>query len=123
MNATIDYLRSNRKWLVRDYVVWGDNGTFEADMILTEIVSGDDRVVFNREFTGETAQTVIYQDLVDHRGNRLPEVINNPEIVLIPKNHVGSFILGGIGEKSFRIGKDLNQLSNSVVDLLIMEMN
>jgi hypothetical protein len=123
MNTTIDFLKSNRKWLVPNFVVWGDNGTFEADMIMTEFISGDERIVFNHEFTGETAQTVTYKDLVDHRGNQLPEEIVNPEIILIPRNPVSSFILGTVGEKSFRISKDSKQLSNSVVDLLIMEMN
>jgi hypothetical protein len=123
MNTTIDYLKSNRKWLVRNHLVWGDNETFEADMMLTEAVAGDDRVVFSREFTGETAQTVNFKDLVDHRGNYLPEKINNPEIILIHRNPIGSFILGGVSDKSFRISKVSNQLSNSLVDLLIMEMN
>jgi hypothetical protein len=123
MNTTIDFLKSNRKWLVPNFVVWGDNGTFEADMIMTEFISGDERIVFNHEFTGETAQTVTYKDLVDHRGNQLPEEIVNPEIILIPRNPVSSFILGTVGEKSFRISKDSKQLSNSMVDLLIMEMN
>jgi len=102
MNTTIDYLKSNRKWLVRDYIVWGDNGAFEADMIMTEFVSGDERIVFSHEFTGETAQTVIFKNLVDHRGNQLPEKIDNPEVILVPKNPVRSFILGSIGGKSFR---------------------
>ena len=123
MNTTIDYLRSNRKWLVRDYVVSGDNGTFEADMIMTEFISGDERVVFNHEFTGETAQTVVFQNLIDHRGNQLPAKISNPEVILIPRNPIRSFILGNVGEKSFRISKDSSLLSNSIVDLLIMEMN
>ncbi len=123
MNATIDYLKSNRKWLVRNFVVWGDNSTFEADLMMTEFVAGDERIVFNREFTGETAQTVIFKNLVDHRGNQLPENIKNPEIILIPRNPVGSFILGNVGEKTFRISKDFLQMSNSMVDLLIMEMN
>jgi hypothetical protein len=123
VNTTIDFLRSNRKWLVRDYVVWGDNGTFEADMLMTEFVPGDERIVFNHEYTGETAQTVTYKNLVDHRGNPLPETIANPEVILIPRNPMRSFILGNVGEKSFRISKDSNSLSNSVVDLLIMEMN
>ena len=123
MNTTIDYLKSNRKWLVRNFVVWGDNGTFEADMIMTEFVSGDERIVFSHEFTGETAQKVNFKNLIDHRGNQLPEKIVNPEIILIPRNPVTSFILGNVGEKSFRISKDSNQLSNSLVDILIMEMN
>lgn len=120
---TIDYLKSNRKWLVRDFVVWGDNGTFEADMLMTEFVSGDDRIVINHEFTGETAQTVIFQNLIDHRGNQLPSKITNPEVILIPRNPIRCFILGNVGEKSFRISKDSDLLSNSVVDLLIMEMD
>ena len=123
MNTTIDYLRSNRKWLVRDYVVWGDNGTFEADLMMTEFEAGDERVVFSREFTGETAQTVQFKNLVDHRGNSLPESINHPEVIVIPKNAVRSFILGNVGNKSFRISKDSSGISFSLVDLLVMEMN
>lgn len=123
MNTTIDYLKSNRKWLVRDYTVWGDNGTFEADIVLTESVSGSNRVVFNHEFTGAGAQLVIFADLVDHRGNQLPGSIDNAEIILISKNPISSFILGSIGPKSFRVSKDSSQPSDSVVDFLIMEMN
>lgn len=123
MNTTVDFLKSNRKWLVPNFVVWGDNGTFEADMIMTEFVAGDERVVFSHEYTGETAQTVIFKNLVDRRGNNLPEKIANPEVILIPRNPIASFILGTVGEKSFRISKDSRELSDSVVDLLIMEMN
>jgi hypothetical protein len=123
MSVTIDYLKSNRKWLVRNFVAWGDSGTFEVDMMMTEFVPGDERIVLNREFTGETAQTVFFKDLVDHRGNQLPEKINNPEVIPIPRNPVGSYILGNVGEKSFRISKDSLQMSNSLVDLLIMEMD
>ncbi len=123
MNSTIDYLKSNRKWLVRDYTVWGDNGTFEADMVLTEFNSGNNRVVFNHEFTGAGAQLVNFADLVDHRGNQLPSSINNAEIILISKGPIPSFILGSVGLKSFRVSKDSSQPSDAVVDFLIMEMN
>ena len=123
MNTTFDYLKSNRKWLVRDYVVWGDNGSFEADMILTELNSGANRVVYNHEYTGSGAQLVNYADLIDHRGNQLPVSINNPEIILVPKNPVSSFILGSIGNKSFRISKDSKEPSDSMVDLVILEMD
>ena len=123
MNTTIDYLKSNRKWLVKNHLVWGDSETFEADMILTEYVAGDERIVFSREFTGETAQTVNFKDLTDHRGNYLPEKINNPAVLIVPRNLVRSFILGSVGEKSFRISKETGLLSSSLVDLLIMEMN
>ena len=123
MNSTIDYLKSNRKWLVRDFAIWGDNGTFEADLLLTEFVSGDERIIFTREFTGDTAQTVYFGNLIDHRGNRLPKDIKNPEVIIIPKNPVMGFILGNVGEKSFRISKDATAQSYALVDLLIMEMN
>ena len=123
MNTTFDYLKSNRKWLVRDYVVWGDNGAYEADMILTEFNSGSGRVVYNHEFTGSGPQLVNFADLIDHRGNQLPASINNPEIILVPKNRVSSFIPGSIGNKSFRISKDSKEPSDSMVDLVILEMN
>ncbi len=52
MNITLDYLTGNRKWLVRDFVVWGDTGSLEAAMIATETEESSKRVAFMRENSG-----------------------------------------------------------------------
>ena len=123
MNVTLDYLISNRKWLIRDYHIWGYAGNFEADMFMTETDSPVSRVVFLQEFVGGAGQIVEFADLLDHRGNRLPSSINNAEIILIPKNAISAFVLGTAGPASFRVARAPQQAADAIVDLLIMEMN
>lgn len=121
MNTTLSYLTGNRKWLVRDFVVWGDSGSIDAAIIATESGPLEGRVVFLYELAGGLAQVVEFSDLVDHRGNQLPESIVNAEIVLVPKNEMHSFIVGAVGPSSFRIAKSFGE--PAMADLLIMEMN
>jgi len=123
MNITMDYLRSNRKWLVRDYTVWGDNGNYQADMVLTEENAPNDRVIFHHQYSGGIPQIVNFADLTDHRGNQIPTMIKNAHIILIAKSPIQSFILGPVGSTSFHIAKPSTQSGDSIVDILIMEMN
>lgn len=123
MNVTLDYLKSNRKWLIRDYRVWGDDGAFEADMLMTEIAPSTSRVVFLHQYSGGNGQVVNFADLLDHRGNQLPSTVSNAEVIIIPKNAVAAFIPGSIGPTSFRIAKSNRQPADAVVDLLVMEMS
>ncbi len=123
MNITLDYLTGNRKWLIRDYTVWGDAGSLDGDLMLTEYKSGENRVVFMHEYSGGNSQIVDFADLLDHRGNQLPTTINKPLVIIIPKNQIGAFILGAVGPTSFRIARKKEEPSNSLVDLLILEMN
>jgi hypothetical protein len=123
MNVTYDYLTGNRKWLVRDYIVWGDSGTLDTAILATECGPSDNRLVILRELCGEQAQVVEFADLIDHRGNALPETIANAEIVIIPKNETSAFVVGAIGAESFRLAKSPEASANAIVDLLIMEMN
>jgi len=123
MNSTLSYLTGNRKWLIRDLVVWGDTGFLDAAIIATESVPSDDRVVFLYELAGGQPQVVEFADLVDHRGNQLPTSISNAEIIIIPKNDVHSFVVGDVGLSSFRIAKSDGSPTDAIADLLIMEMN
>lgn len=123
MNVTLDYLKSNRKWLVKNYRVRAADHALEADLIMTEIVSPDSRVVFHHQFVGDVGQVVEFADLTDHRGNQLPATLNNPEVLIVPRNAVGAFIPGPIGPTSFRIARSGLEPSDAVVDLVILEMN
>lgn len=123
MNITLDYLKSNRKWLVKNFRVWGADLSFEADILMTEITPSNSRVAFIHRFVGDIGQVVEFADLMDHRGNSLPESINNPEILIVPRNSIATFIPGSIGSTSFRIGRSGREPDDAVVDLLIMEMN
>lgn len=123
MNVTLDYLKSNRKWLIRDYRVWGDDDALEADMLMTEIAASTSRVVFMHQYSGGNGQVVDFADLFDHRGNQLPLTINNAEVIIIPKNTVVAFISGSAGPTSFRIARSSQGPADAIVDLLIMEMS
>jgi hypothetical protein len=123
MNVTLDYLKSNRKWLVKNYRVWGADLSFETDILMTENTPSNSRVVLIHRFVADIGQVVEFADLTDHRGNTLPESINNPEILIIPKNSITTFIPGSIGPTSFRIARSGDEPDEAVVDLLIMEMN
>jgi len=122
MNVTLDYLKSNRKWLVRDFQVWGDDGAVEADILATENDISGSKVVYLREFSGGLAQVVHFDDLTDHRGNPLPSTLDNPEVILIPKNGIISFVQGIVGPSAFRIARERLEPAYGLVDLLILEM-
>jgi hypothetical protein len=123
MNITFDYLTGNRKWLIRDYAIWGDSGALDIAMLATETDDSSKRVIFNCETTGGLAQIVEFTDLIDHRGNRLPDIIHNPAIIIISKSNSLGFLIGASGPTSFRIARVPGTVADSIVDLLIMEMN
>jgi hypothetical protein len=116
-------LRSNRKWLIRDYIIWGNSGQYQADIIVTETGSPNNRIVFHHQYTGGQPHNVKFSDLIDHRGNQLPENISNAEVILIPKNSKAGYVMGPIGQSSFFLAKSSDDSENPIVDLLIMEMN
>ena len=123
MNTTLDFLTGNRKWLIRDYQVWGDSGSFDGAILITEKSAPSNRVIFMYELSGGNDQVVEFTDLIDHRGNRLPSTIKNAEVIIIPKNDGASHIIGDVGPSSFRIARRFDDPSNAIADLLIMEMN
>ncbi len=123
MNVTLDYLKSNRKWHVRDYRVWGDDGAIEADMLMTEITPSTSRIVFLHQYSGGNGQVVNFADLLDHRGNQLPSTLSNAIVIIIPKNAIAAFVPGSVGPTSFRIAKSNLRPADAVVDLLIMELS
>ena len=123
MNLTFDYLTGNRKWLIRDLVVWGDAGSLDTALLATESNPSANRLIVLRELCGAQAQVIEFADLVDHRGNTLPATINNAEIIIIPKSESDCFVVGSIGAASFRLAKSPGASADAIVDLLIMEMN
>lgn len=122
MNITLDYLRGHRSWLVTNFRVWGDYFSVEAPLIFTESASGSKRVMLNRSFLGGLNQEVNFDDLVDHRGNSLPETIAGPKVFVLPKNEVRSFLVGSENEEGFRIAKE-EPSKTGLVDLWIVEMS
>jgi hypothetical protein len=119
----MDYLTGNRKWLVRDFMVWGDTGSLDAAILASEMDPVSNRVIFMRESAGGNPQVVEFADLQDHRGNQVPATLHNPEVLIVPKNEITCFIVGAVGPSSFMMARSGELSTDAVVDLIIMEMN
>lgn len=130
MNITLDYLRGRRIWVVPNFVVWGDWSLYSFFLFYTEMGATSKRVVFNKSTLGGLDQLVNFSSLYDFRGNQLPDTINNPKVIVLPKNEVSCLVVGAETDTGFRIAKlcDLCTLRSAgssgtgLVDLMIVEM-
>ncbi len=130
MNITLDYLRGRRIWVVPNFVVWGDWSLYSFFLFYTEMGATSKRVVFNKSTLGGQTQTVNFSSLYDFRGNQLPDTIDNPKVIVLPKNEVFCLVVGGETDTGFRIAKlcDLCTLRSAgssgtgLVDLMVVEM-
>ena len=122
MNITLDYLRGRRTWVVPNFVVWGDWSLASFLLLYTEIGETSKRVMLARNNLGGLDQSVTFETLYDFRGNRLPEAINNPKVVVMPKNEVNCFVVGTETDTGFRIARFSGSEKTGLVDLMIVEM-
>jgi len=125
MNLTLEYLKTNRKWLAPNLIVWGDADACSARLLMTE-TGTPHRVVFAADDISGLNQTILYSDLVDVNGNALPDQIANPIIIIIPRNQIHCFLIGRPSSNGFKIGKNesgANYNCDGLVDILIMEVD
>lgn len=122
MNITLDYLRGRRTWTVPNFVVWGDWSLASFLLLYTEAGETTKRVVLARNNLGGLDQTVSFSDLYDFRGNRLPETIAQPKVMVMPKNEVNCFVVGTETDTGFRIARFSGSEQTGLVDLMIVEM-
>ncbi|OQX92317.1 MAG: hypothetical protein B6D58_03755 [candidate division Zixibacteria bacterium 4484_95] len=123
MNLTLDYLKSNRKWLVPNLIVWGSIYSFDAFLMMVEENSSK-RVVFSYSVIGGKDQVISFDELCDFNGNALPSEIVNPVVIIIPRDGSRCFLVGRPSNTSFKIACDRSSfIGQGLVDLLIMEVD
>ena len=122
MNITLDYLRGRRTWAVPNFVVWGDWSLASFLLLYTEMGETSRRVMLARNNLGGLDQSVAFETLYDFRGNQLPQTINNPKVMVMPKNEVNCFVVGTETETAFRIARFSGSEKAGLVDLMIVEM-
>ncbi len=122
MNVTLDYLRGRRTWVVPNFVVWGDWSWASFFLLYTEFGESSKRVILAKKNLGGLDQMVNFSNLSDFRGNQLPETIQNPKVIVLPKNEVNCFVVGKEMETGFRIAKSSEIGKTGLVDLMIVEM-
>ena len=123
MNVTLDYLRSRRTWIVPNFVVWGDWSLASFLLLCTEIGETSKRVMAAKNNLGGLDQMVNFSDLFDFRGNRLPEEIFNPKVIVLSKNEISCFVVGTETDTGFRIARFSGAEKTGLVDLMIVEMS
>ncbi len=122
MTDTLAYLRGHRLWLIRDFVVWGQMSAHEFSFLITTLDQSNKRIMFLSVPLGGDLQKVNFSDLMDFRGNNLPENLSNPKVVPLPKTDVGTVVVGREDAGSFSIAKTSQSDANGICDLLVMEV-
>jgi hypothetical protein len=107
---------------VENFEVWGEVNLAEFMIFYTQAGEDSKRVVFNYSFLGGKEQSVSFSNLYDFRGNQLPEVINHPKVMILPKREPTCFVIGKETNTGFKIARAADSNQNGLVDLLIMEM-
>ncbi|MCM2271814.1 MAG: hypothetical protein NDJ18_04575 [candidate division Zixibacteria bacterium] len=122
MNSTLANIKAKRTWLVHDLVVWGTGNTAALDLLLAETPTLSGELYFNTAFLGDSAQSVEFGQLTDHRGHQLPSTISQPHIIIRPRSNTLACLIGHETDRGFRIARDSASIGPAVVDLLIFEM-
>lgn len=122
MNSTLANIKAKRTWLVHDLVVWGTGTSTALELLLAETPTVSGELYFNTAFLGDSAQSVEFGQLTDHRGNSLPATISQPHIIIRPRSTTAAYTIGRETDHGFRIARDSVSNGPAVVDLLIIEM-
>jgi hypothetical protein len=123
MSSGIYTVPSRRVWFVEGFLVWGLPGLGESEFLVSEAHNGVTSVLFGGATVGGPSQEVLFSQLSDHRGNVLPSAIDNPRIILRPKEPHTAFIVGKESESSFIIARDPTAAGPVTVDMLIVELH
>ncbi len=102
-------------------VVYGTLGAVELLLLRSESTPTSKRVIFENAVLGGVEQVLFYQNLTDQRGNKLPQKLKSPKVVVLPKTGIAAVIVGEESEQLFRLAKT-GGTDNALVDLLIIEM-
>jgi len=118
----LERVKSHRVWFIPGFVIWGLAGCSEIELLVCERVNADRTVLFGKIDIGDTAQSVSFADLTDHRSNNLPLSISSPRVIVRPRSAGNVFIVGDESDEGFKIARDSAGTGPVMVDLLIIEM-
>jgi hypothetical protein len=122
MSDTLNYLLAKRMWWVSGVNVWGTIAAFEPQIVVTEMEDTTKRIVHARVALGGSTQKLAFGDMLDAKGNKLPELLANPRVLPIAKGGIPVIVQGSEDGKSFTLAKAAPTAQIAVADLLIIEM-
>ena len=121
MNTSYGRLTGRRAWYVTGISVWGDLAAQTLQAIATETYGSGKRVVFYQFAIAGEAQEIAFASLTDHRGNMLPNDIERPVVMVIPKNAVHVVVVGQPTDVAFRLARSQPGDEDGLIDLWIVE--
>ncbi|MFQ5606488.1 MAG: hypothetical protein ACE5GA_00970 [Candidatus Zixiibacteriota bacterium] len=119
---TLNHLRGRRVWFVPDFIVWGTPSGLSLTLASVESINGQLNVSYSAVTIGGSEQTALFSNLIDHRGNHLPQTIRQPKALLAPKSSEQTFLVGREFETGFKVAREDAGPGPAIVDLLIMEL-
>ena len=122
MLSTISRVTSRRIWFVPKLSVWGTPEWGEINLLMVEEIESVKSILFHGVNVGDNSQSVLYRDLIDHRGNRLPETINNARVLVRSKSDDNVFVVGEESDSGFKIARSPEATGPVSVDLIIIEL-
>jgi hypothetical protein len=114
-------VNARRVWFVSGFEVWGQPVAAEIDMLVIEQIGAVKSIGFNSLPLSDSAQQVAFADLIDHRGNYLPEKLSSARVFVRPNAVQTAFITGTETTTHFTIARDPTSDGPVIVDLLVIE--
>lgn len=122
MSTALSQVTSRRMWFVPQFQVWGQSGLGEVDYLVVEQTGSTAGMYHCRQALGQPAQSVRFDELIDHRGNSLPSSMANPRVIIRQRSDRQAWIVGNETAESFRIAREMSVSEPATVDLLIVEL-
>lgn len=110
-----------RTWFVPGLRVWGSPSSFTIDFLVAEQPESS-AVCYGTGHVGDLAQIITWAELVDSRGNHLPDTLDAPRVIVRPRSGDAAFVVGQEDERSFKIARAADSTEAVTVDLLVLEM-
>ncbi|MCP4703142.1 MAG: hypothetical protein GY865_00910 [candidate division Zixibacteria bacterium] len=105
-----------------NFQVYGTADEIRFMYLGVENVDSTNRIMFGTTGIGGAVQDIRYADLIDYRGNSLPETINSPKVMIRFRSSHPAYLVGEESDSGFRMARDINAPGPISVDLFIYEM-
>ena len=122
MSSGLEAVKAKRVWFIHNYSIWGVSQDAEIDFSVVESVDAISTILFGSQAIGSSLQEVAYEDLTDHRGNKLPQQIDSPKVIPRSQSDQHLFIVGQESDTNFKIARNSDVTESILCDLMIIEM-
>jgi hypothetical protein len=122
MSDGLEKLLARRIWFVPDVMIWGTSGLGELDYLACEKVGSDGAVLFGQSSFFDGRQQVLFGDLTDHRGNRLPSTLQSPRVLIRSRGTQSAYVVAQESNSGVTLARDQSGTEPVMADLLVVEM-